>query len=126
MLSALCLVHCLALPILIALLPLAASQWVADERFHRWMLLAIVPVSALALGWGCRQHRDKVVVSMGVVAVSLLCIAAFGESSPMHMSHFEGALLTIMGGTLLAAAHLRNMHLHRRAHRRHAELVRVP
>ena len=35
LLSGLCLIHCLALPLLVAALPLAASSLVADERFHQ-------------------------------------------------------------------------------------------
>ena len=44
-LSTLCLIHCLALPLLVSLLPLAAQSF--DSHFlHQILALAAVPVSA--------------------------------------------------------------------------------
>ncbi len=115
LISGLCLVHCLALPLLLALLPLAAASFVADEHFHRWLLLAIVPVSALALVSGCRRHRSLRVLLCGAAAVTLLVFAAYGNSM-VGLSPLGESILTIAGGLLLAAAHFINLRLHRQMH----------
>ena len=108
LISGLCLVHCLALPLLLALLPLAAASFVADEHFHRWLLLAIVPVSALALVSGCRRHRSLRVLLCGAAAVTLLVFAAYGNAM-VGLSPLGESILTIAGGLLLATAHFINL-----------------
>jgi len=104
--SGLCLVHCLALPLLIAILPLAASSLVADERFHQWLLLGVVPTSVLALGWGWRRHHSPLVASAGLIGMSLMTYAAFGG-----LSVNGERVTTVIGALLVAFGHLRNYQL---------------
>lgn len=114
-LSMLCLVHCLALPVLIASLPLIAASMVANERFHLWMLLAIVPTSVLALGSGFRTHRLLAPLVLGGFGVSLIASAAVGPDL-MGMSRSMDTALTVVGGLMLAVAHGLN---YRRLHAGH-------
>jgi hypothetical protein len=73
-LAGICAVHCLITPLLLVALPfLAATVWV-DSQFHLWMLFFVVPTTALALWSGCRKHRDKAVVLVGLAGISLLSI----------------------------------------------------
>jgi hypothetical protein len=123
LISGLCLVHCLALPVLLALLPFAAASFVADESFHRWLLLAIVPTSALALVIGSRRHRHASVLRLGAGAVALLAVAAFGDL--YGMSERWQTVLTVTGGLLLATAHLTNLRLHRQGHEGHSHPATV-
>jgi len=117
--SVACLLHCLALPLLLALLPLTAASIFADERFHQWMLLGVVPVSALALGAACLRRRAYGVAALGAVGVALLSYAAFGPQFA-GLSERGGTELTVIGALLLSAAHLINarasglLHWHRR------------
>ncbi len=113
--SALCLVHCLALPLLVAALPLAASSLVADERFHQWLLLGAVPTSVIALGWGWRRHRDSLVAWLGTAGLLLMVFAAFGIQIGLLDARGE-RVLTVIGALLLAIAHLRNYQLRHRGH----------
>lgn len=113
--SGLCLLHCLALPLLIAILPLAFSSLVADERFHQWLLLGVVPTSVLALGWGWRRHRSPLVFWLGLVGMLLMSIAAFGRD----LGHFAAdgeRWLTVIGALMLAFGHLRNYQLRHAGH----------
>lgn len=120
MFSGLCLVHCLALPVLIAILPLAASSFVAGERFHQWLLLGVVPTSVLALGWGWRRHRSRLVFWLGVIALTLMTYAAFGRQIN-DLSEAGDRWLTVVGASMLALGHLRNYQLRHRGHaHRHA------
>ena len=114
-LSMLCLVHCLALPVLVASLPLLAASMVANERFHLWMLLAIVPTSVLALGSGFRTHRLRAPLVLGGLGVCLIASAAFGPDV-VGMSRSMDTELTVIGGLMLATAHGLN---YRRLHAGH-------
>ena len=113
--SALCLLHCLALPLLVAALPLAASSLVADERFHQWLLLGAVPTSVIALGWGWRRHHDAWVAGFGIAGLLLMVFAAFGIQTGLIDAAGE-RLLTVIGAIALAAAHLRNYLLRHHGH----------
>jgi hypothetical protein len=120
MLSLLCLMHCLALPVLVAVLPLVASSFVADATFHRWMLLAVVPTSTLAFGMGYRSHRDVSMLAIGGVGLCLLALAAYGGVL-VGLSAFGDTALTVCGGLLLATAHgINRWRSHRLTHRRAA------
>lgn len=44
-LSAMCAIHCLAVPVLLVLLPSAAALGLGNEQFHFWMLVAVLPSS---------------------------------------------------------------------------------
>lgn len=110
LLSGLCLLHCLALPVVVAALPLAASSLFADERFHQWLLLGAVPTSIFALGWGWRRHRDRPVALLGAAGMLLMIVAAVGVASGWIEAAGERGL-TIVGAVLLALAHARNYRL---------------
>lgn len=126
-LSLACLLHCLALPLLMALLPLTAVSIFSDERFHKLILLGVVPVSALALGAACYRRRAYRVALLGAAGVALIGYAAFGHELS-GLSHRGETTLTVIGALLLSAAHLVNaranglLHWHRRgdAHSRRA------
>ncbi|MFT4047790.1 MAG: MerC domain-containing protein [Solimonas sp.] len=121
-LSGLCLLHCLALPLLLALLPVFAAGVVGDERFHRWMLLAVVPSSALALASGWRRHRQWRLAFAAAAAVALMAFAAFGGGA--RYGERGETVLTVAGGLVLAFVHAANVRLGRRhSHRCAADSI---
>lgn len=100
--SLLCLVHCLALPLLIASLPTLSlatgGLFGSNDRTH-WILLAMaVPVSVWALG---RGRAGVMPLLVGVAGLTLMALAVL---------RFEGTAderwLTVAGVTLVAIAHL--------------------
>jgi hypothetical protein len=98
-----CLVHCIGLPLLLALAPsLAAAAWV-PEKFHLWLVLAALPVSLLSLGSGWRVWRRPTPLLLGSTGLLLLSIAvvAFGGTA-------ADAPLTMMGSIALSCAHILN------------------
>lgn len=112
LLSGLCLAHCLALPLLSALVPWMAV-WAGEEsQVHRWLLLLIVPISLLALADGCRKHRDWRAMPVGLLALALLALAAtLGHGGIFPWSETG---LTVLGSLALSASHLINLRaLHR-------------
>lgn len=104
--SFLCLVHCLALPFLLAALPALATALPVSERFHIWIIAFAVPTSAVALWTGWFEHGAVFPVLVGGVGLGLLAIGAFvfGET-------FWEIPVTVCGSLILAAAHLRNWRL---------------
>lgn len=92
-LSGLCLVHCLALPLLIALFPLvgASFELIDHTTFHQLILVAVLPTSALALGSGYRRHHHKPAALLGIAGVAALVFAAFALHA-FHAHHWRHGL----------------------------------
>ena len=103
-LSGICLVHCLTLPVLIALIPFM-SQF-AEGHFHVQMLLVVMPVSIMAFSLGFRRHRVKSVIIWGGVGMLLLVLGA----TVVHDSFglVADRTVTICAALILAFAHYFN------------------
>lgn len=109
-LSLTCLVHCLALPLLILLAP-ALSRWIAlPEGVHAVILLLALPAALVAMKDGWRHHRR---LTPGILAASGLGLLALGLSAHEGWvvdvdPEAADRLLTSVGALALAAAHLLN------------------
>jgi hypothetical protein len=113
-LSTICIVHCLAMPLLIAVLPVAAFAVGGDGHFHSLMLWFVVPTSVLGFALGFRVHRRADIVLLGAGAVLTLAAAALWGHSVWDPS--VEVLVNIGASVLLAAAHWRNFREVRRLH----------
>lgn len=99
-LSTLCVLHCVALPALVALLP-AVAQAAESEFLHRVLVVAAVPLS-LRVIWKTRpMNANRLFVGAALAGLGLLLLAAFVEA----VSQYEEPI-TVAGGVLLASAHL--------------------
>ena len=105
-LSATCLLHCLALPVLLTIAPITQTGLLDEQTFHLVLLWFILPVSLIALGIGCRQHKDLPILLLGGTGLSLLLFAGLVGHSVLTPTTERG--VTIVAGLILAAAHLRN------------------
>ena len=103
-LSALCLVHCLALPLIIIGVPFLAQF--AEGHLHLQMLVVVLPLSTLALGIGYRRHRNSRILIGGVVGMSLLIIGATIAHAQLGL--IADRAFTICGSLTLATAHYFN------------------
>jgi hypothetical protein len=113
-LSTICIVHCLAMPFVIALLPVAAFTIGGDGHFHSLMLWFVVPTSVLGFGLGLRVHRRTDIVLLGAAAIVTLAIAALWGHSAWDPS--LEVLVNVAASIVLAAAHWRNFREVRRLH----------
>lgn len=114
-LSAICIVHCLTVPVLVAVLPIAALSLGDPSHFHALMLWLVVPTSVLGFGLGFRVHRRWGLVLLGSGGVAVLIAAALWGHSAWRESFEIG--VSVVGSLILAAAHWLNFREVRRLHR---------
>lgn len=103
-LSSLCLVHCLALPLIVAGVPFLAAF--SAGHLHAQMLIVVLPLSIVALGIGFRRHRNARVIAAGIAGMLLLTIG--GTVAHDQYGLFADRLLTVTGALTLALAHFYN------------------
>lgn len=109
-LSFTCLIHCLALPLLLLLAP-ALSRWVAlPEGVHAVILLLALPAAATAMRDGWRRHRRIIPAMLAAAGLGLLALGLSAHEGWIEAADPEAAdrLLTSVGALTLAAAHLVN------------------
>lgn len=111
-LSMLCAVHCLALPLLLVLLPSLVGTQLASEAFHTWMLIAVIPTSIYALTMGCKKHKRFQFLFIGLSGLVLLSSAVFLGHDVV--SEFGEKVLTLLGASLMVLAHWMNFKLCRK------------
>lgn len=108
-LSLLCAIHCLAVPVMLALLPGIAALQLDNEAFHSWMLWAVIPTSIYALTMGCKQHKRFRLLVVGGTGLALLILAVMlGEDI---IGEYGEKTLTLIGASLVAAGHFWNFRL---------------
>lgn len=108
-LSLLCAVHCLAVPVMLALLPSMAALQLENEAFHYWMLLAVIPTSIYSLTMGCKRHKHFRLLIVGGTGLALLVLAVMlGEEI---IGESGEKILTVIGASLVAAGHFWNFRL---------------
>ena len=132
--SVLCAIHCLVTPLIVVFLPVLASTFWAHKNFHLWMILLVVPTTAMAMFLGCRKHKDKLMLALGGVGLTILTAVALYEAmshAPLGLQESSlcsqctqcesGNLLTrttlanITGAVFLTSAHVRNFLFCRKA-----------
>ncbi len=99
-LSTLCVIHCIALPLLVALMPMVA-QAAQSELVHKVLVILAVPIS-LRVIWKVRSAAGNALfIGAASVGLGLLLLGAFLEA----LSAYEQPV-TVAGGVLLGSAHL--------------------
>jgi|TARA_B100000315_G_scaffold259180_1_gene314053 hypothetical protein len=104
-LSGICLVHCLAIPLALVVLPtLGGLLFESHELFHAFLLVLGMPISVVALVFGYRRHGHGNIVAVGTAG---LCLMLLGI---MHLFGDAGEVAaTVAGALVLTAAHVMNM-----------------
>lgn len=131
--SMMCAIHCLVTPALIIFLPLLATTFWVHQDFHLWMMLLVLPTTGFAMFLGCRKHKDKWVLALGVAGLLILsAVAVHGSFLGVPEAHTAGdnclhciqagsrslvdpiSLTNFFGGLLLIFGHARNFLLCRK------------
>ena len=97
--SGLCLIHCLALPVMSVALPVAGALAEA-EWLHKLLVLAAVPITATAILQDRMVRGWREFALIAALGLSILVAAAFVEAL-----HDLETVLTTVGASLLALAH---------------------
>lgn len=97
-LAFLCVVHCLAFPVLASILPLigvvSESEWI-----HKVFVALALPASVISLVL-TSSRSTRVIFSIFAIAGFAFLFLAFAESMEQHE-----VMLTVCGSVLLASAH---------------------
>ncbi len=105
-LSALCLIHCLALPALLALAPAILKRLPGDDTTHRGLAVAIGLTGCLAFRSGYRVHHNRWVPGLFALGMALISSAVIlGDTA---LSGYGEIVTTVCGGILLVTAHIFN------------------
>ena len=105
-LSCICMLHCLALPIVLTAFPILNITTLSENVFHLLMMVVILPVSIFALTIGCRKHKDALTLTLGAIGLGTLMTTAFFGHDLFGLSGER--IATSIGGLILAAAHIQN------------------
>lgn len=107
-LSGLCVVHCLATPLLVSLLPLAI--WIRDEKsFHLWLAAILIPVGLIAFIRGYKRHSQAGVLAGGFAGFFLLALGIlWPEAEHSHAPLSMNIWFTVGGSLALVYSHWRN------------------
>lgn len=109
LLSGICLVHCIGLPILILLLPAIAFALPSDGVVHAALIVMVLPVSGFALSRGLSKHGNRWAALLGVSGLLFLVLGlAFFESESAE------TISTVTGSLMISLAHILNWRGHHR------------
>jgi len=138
-LSLCCILHCIALPLIILIIPSVASLWINNEKVHIILVLFAVPISLFAMAKSLRIHHYYKCISLAIIGLSLLVSAIFMHNINFgvdhgHIDHEEAThheetghghhehsgigekletIFTVLGGITLLGAHYLNIRLTR-------------
>lgn len=108
-LSAVCAVHCVTTPLVIALAPAAASVL---GGAHPVLLALVIGVALWSFVPGYRCHHSRFVLSLALTGITLLAVAAF----VLHGNLVAETAVSLVGASVMMTAHWQNRKLLREAH----------
>jgi len=101
--STLCMVHCLALPLLLFVLPGLLGTFFQSEAFHLTALGLVAPAALAAFLLGYRRHGGAGPLLLGTTGIACLVLALLHADLPLGETG-----LTVIGSILLVAGHAWN------------------
>ena len=108
-LSLFCAIHCLLLPVALVMAPTLAASGFASEAFHQWLLIAVLPISVVALGLGCRRHHNFSTLRWGIPGLLILSFTALWGHDLLGETGEK--LASLLGASLIAVGHWINHRL---------------
>jgi hypothetical protein len=104
--SALCVVHCIATPVLISFSSVFAHFIPGEEKTHRTLAVGVATLGAIALVKGFRTHGRRRILGFMALGLGFIFAGAFyGDRLPSHL--YEVAV-TMTGSALMILAHRMN------------------
>ena len=107
--SLLCVIHCLAMPFLIAMLPFLGLQFIDTHESHLWLAGLIWLFALFAIVPGYLKHRHPETLVGMILGLALV---SFGALAPHHVIGHDAVLpIMVTGNLILAGTHWRNRRL---------------
>jgi hypothetical protein len=110
--SALCLLHCVGVPLLLAVLPGFGLLADLPEGVHEVLLAVALPLGVIGLGRGWLRHRVLGILTLGMAGLATMALAILFEDR-----RAVEVALTVAGVIAVATAHILNWRALHRAHR---------
>jgi hypothetical protein len=110
--SVLCMVHCAAMPFLMAVLPVVGMSCLQGHFAHQILAFFVVTFACAAVLPAYLKHRNTLVLGLMLAGVSIVLFATFGAGS-LFPDSYELPLITC-GNLLVVFAHWRNIALRQR------------
>ncbi len=101
-LSALCFLHCLAVP----LIATGMLAWMASEVIHIGLTIALAGVVVFVAWPSYQRHRRAVVPALLGVGLIVLIVAVLGEDA---LGEYAETALTALGSVVLILGHILNL-----------------
>jgi hypothetical protein len=107
--SAACAMHCILIPTLLVAGTVLPASFLTDESFHEAMLWLILPAAIVAFGIGCWRHRDRRVLTLGMIGLTGMVLAV----AVLHdlVGETGERIATLLAAAALITAHVRNYRL---------------
>jgi hypothetical protein len=110
-LSSLCIIHCLSIPIIVILLPALAGF--LSSTVETIIILLIVPISAIGFFPTWRKHQNGRLLAGYLVAITIMLTSHFVFHNIDLRIHAIESILLIIGSVLLAfVIYKNNKHTH--------------
>ncbi len=107
--SVICLIHCMAMPFLLAALPFLGLSFLDTEEAH-WVLAGLIVIFAMtAIFPAYLKHKKPSILAALIVGLSLVVYGAFFAEHTL--GHAYEMPLLVVGNLILVAAHWRNRSL---------------
>lgn len=105
-LSLACIAHCLALPMLAAFLPFAAAM--VEAEWVHWVLAGLAAITSASVAASAHSAQTSMFLIPAGLGVTLVVGGLFAESFG-----FDETVPTVIGGCLIAFAHILRIVKHR-------------
>ncbi len=104
--STLCLIHCMAMPFVIAFLPFLGLQFLEGHQSHIWLAGFIWTFALFAIVPGYLKHRKIGILIGMIVGLSFVSLAVFGANT---LIGDRAELYSItLGNLILVGVHWKN------------------
>lgn len=110
--SGLCVMHCLLLPLAAGAWPVVGLEFLAREATHRTLVCMLIGAGLLAFMPGYRRHKRLFIPVLGLLGLAVVTCSTL----PMVGEDWE-IPLTLSGSLILIGAHLSNHHFNNRYQR---------
>lgn len=109
--STLCAIHCLALPLLISILPAIGLGFFVETPFEGVMIATSITIAAISLGSSWRLHRRWNALMMMTSGALLLIFNFLGHESHAPVIETLHPWIAGLAGLMIASAHWINLRI---------------